>query len=758
MKIFRICPTPQHSFKLLKDYKGQMNYKSLNNFAVENNLMLPKELKFYLEKLGHKVFEASYDLHPLQNLWAVENGFKNLIFYPNPPLEIITKQIEKFDPDVILVFAGALYRFDNEQREIFRNKIKNKNYKIVGFWGDEMPKNISVRQYFGDLEHIICATPLYEKMFKENDISSSTLGSWFFDPHSNNLAEPKNKDFKMPVFIGDTGFNTNDHLNRFNVLNKLFNKKKISIYTFKLSKFSSYRNLLMLPLTNLIKTITPRKIISLSLRILNKIQKRFPNEIFRYLATINGYMLTSKSLHVPIIYLMENKEFALRFNVGGFFRSFFLRNGKNTYLDYLNLLNRHFFHVNLHRDEIRDFGNIRCFEVTGTKNLLFSDNAKNLGFYFEEGKEFVGFENEKDLIEKIDYYKNNIDEAKKIAEAGYKKTIQNYTVKNFAEGVEKILKTQINKNKILVANYDLSTYPTSFDFAFFIEYALMKKEDGNYDDIRFYLIKPFKSKFHEGINSESENAVDLQSREYRYFNICVQLLNLYNVDSYSVITKKDLIENLSNTENLLIDLEKKPIHHREFYQLVNKFPTRVRGYEASVQARRYIKNFLKKFNYKKFCSITLRYYKYHKQRNSNLIEWQKTIDYLEDNQICPIIIPDTDQFGSRIGLKINEDNIFWEGCFDLDLRNALYEESDYNLFVNNGPATLATLNKNIKYCTFKFIVKDVEHCTKEFIESQGYKHNKSPSYANEFQNWSWNDDNFDNIKPYVDKFFFGRQF
>ena len=51
--------------------------------------------------------------------------------------------------------------------------------------------------------------------------------------------------------------------------------------------------------------------------------------------------------------------------------------------DYFNLLRNSEIVLNLHRDELNDYANIRCFEVTGSKSCLLTDKKKLMKEYFD---------------------------------------------------------------------------------------------------------------------------------------------------------------------------------------------------------------------------------------------------------------------------------------------------------------------------------------------------------------------------------------
>lgn len=78
----------------------------------------------------------------------------------------------------------------------------------------------------------------------------------------------------------------------------------------------------------------------------------------------------------------------------------------------------------------------RVFEAAFSKSLIlcYKDNIWNIiENYFTPDKDFIYFENAKDLEEKITYIKNNYDKYLPIIENAYNKAINNYTTKKFIE-------------------------------------------------------------------------------------------------------------------------------------------------------------------------------------------------------------------------------------------------------------------------------------------------------------------------------------
>lgn len=81
--------------------------------------------------------------------------------------------------------------------------------------------------------------------------------------------------------------------------------------------------------------------------------------------------------------------------------------------------------------------NARAFEIAGIGGFQLIHWREGLKELFEDGKEIVSFNNFDELIEKINYYLNNPEERKLIAEAGQKRAYRDHTYK---QRLNKILK------------------------------------------------------------------------------------------------------------------------------------------------------------------------------------------------------------------------------------------------------------------------------------------------------------------------------
>lgn len=69
---------------------------------------------------------------------------------------------------------------------------------------------------------------------------------------------------------------------------------------------------------------------------------------------------------------------------------------------------------------------LRCMDIMGNGGFLLSNFQSDFLQHFVPDEEFVYFENENDLIHKIDYYLSHEEKRKAIAEAGHDKVIKNH--------------------------------------------------------------------------------------------------------------------------------------------------------------------------------------------------------------------------------------------------------------------------------------------------------------------------------------------
>jgi hypothetical protein len=99
--------------------------------------------------------------------------------------------------------------------------------------------------------------------------------------------------------------------------------------------------------------------------------------------------------------------------------------------------------VNISKDRYLEDANLRCFEAMAAGALLFTFMPSELtGFGFREGEHFIGFRNEKELIEKLDYYLNHDEERTALAAKTRALALAEHTYDNRARTLLEVFQTK----------------------------------------------------------------------------------------------------------------------------------------------------------------------------------------------------------------------------------------------------------------------------------------------------------------------------
>lgn len=181
-------------------------------------------------------------------------------------------------------------------------------------------------------------------------------------------------------------------------------------------------------------------------RILNKIQlKDYSERKFNYIF-IGGVSNVHSERHnlIKLLDKIDTQFWGYGFDTLPFKVKNY--NGESWGLDMFSLMSNSKIVINKHTSLSKNFiTNMRNYEVTGAGSLLLSDNINQNNInLFNENTEFINYTSSEDCIEKIHYYAEHEDEAKKIAEAGQKRTLTEHTYKNRMETISNILIENLN--------------------------------------------------------------------------------------------------------------------------------------------------------------------------------------------------------------------------------------------------------------------------------------------------------------------------
>jgi hypothetical protein len=114
-------------------------------------------------------------------------------------------------------------------------------------------------------------------------------------------------------------------------------------------------------------------------------------------------------------------------------------------LDMYEVLSRSRISLNRHIDVAEGYANnMRLFETTGVGSLLLTEAAPNLPDLFAPGREVVTYEDEDDLLEKIEHYLEHDDERAEIATAGQRRTLSEHTYRRRMTELAAILEQRLD--------------------------------------------------------------------------------------------------------------------------------------------------------------------------------------------------------------------------------------------------------------------------------------------------------------------------
>jgi spore maturation protein CgeB len=113
-------------------------------------------------------------------------------------------------------------------------------------------------------------------------------------------------------------------------------------------------------------------------------------------------------------------------------------------LDMYEVLARSRISLNRHIDAAEGYANnMRLFETTGVGALLVTEAAPNLAELFVPGEEVVAYEDEDDLVEKLEHYLANDDERVAIATAGQRRTLADHTYRQLMRELATMLEGRL---------------------------------------------------------------------------------------------------------------------------------------------------------------------------------------------------------------------------------------------------------------------------------------------------------------------------
>jgi len=349
---------PKMLENLYKKHKEKLLNLNTIQKLIQNEYLESHRWPYYLPKNEFEIKNYIVNDFFSQNIWCLENGIK-IKSIKNWYFETIFHQIMIYKPDIIFFSSEAILKRD----EIKFIKENFKFVKKIIIWVGVLnsTKNSKTFKYADEI--FTSSLDIHNHFSPEKKVKQIHLA---FD--DNILKQVKNVEKKNQIlFLGNIFLERNLHGHRAAILKEISKHCNLKIY----SNLNDYK------------------------------LKNFVKNFFFKLLKISNYKdfnaLEELKFYTNMISLKK------------------INYSENLYgLDQFRKLNENQIVLNIHQDNINFAANVRLFESTGMGCCLFTEAHKNLSQLFTEDKEIVTFKNKYDLIEKIGYYKNHYNEAKKI--------------------------------------------------------------------------------------------------------------------------------------------------------------------------------------------------------------------------------------------------------------------------------------------------------------------------------------------------------
>lgn len=310
----------------------------------------------------------------------------------------------------------------------------------------------------------------------------------------------------------------------------------------------------------------------------------------------------------------------------------------------------------------------------------------------------------------------------------------------------------IDGNCVLHALYDLSIFPHTYDFAYFVMAAELARHRAGLESMHVHLVRPGReavSRLPEGFHS----AIGDQAREWRVDNILSPILSLFpSVRGYSVwpdaAAAYAMHEYCTHIYPRNLDpTVDTPIHvvYRDVNANLRHAPGALRP-RASAEALRYVEQWLApRARGRKPIVITLRQYGFLAARNSNVEAWLTFARELDSREYFPVIVPDT-ATAMEMPADYGDIAAFPEGSFHLPLRMALYQSAFMNLATTGGPPMLLTISDCCPFLYFKHVIRGVRLCSEEHLTDVGFVVGEDLPHLRQDQHYVWADDDLPVIR------------
>ena len=310
---------------------------------------------------------------------------------------------------------------------------------------------------------------------------------------------------------------------------------------------------------------------------------------------------------------------------------------------------------------------------------------------------------------------------------------------------------------VLNVYYDLDLYPVSYDAAYFLIAADLKRRELGLSKLHVIFAR-FSAEEYGDYVTGTNSVVDTHSRDWRFRNLAVALPALLHatIGVTVCVNRAQAKEWLVRSHHLFPAISSQLWQHENLPGIYRQVVEGLTfdgdtGLHAPQQALRYLRQWMDRHAAGlRLVVITLRQYQVDPERNSDLPAWLTFARSLDPALYAPVFIPDTDHVFDASRTMIEEFLIFEPAAWNVELRMAIYELAYMNLMVNTGTGMLCALNSRCSYIMFKLVVENVHLASEKTIRNQGFAPGQSPRFALPHQKWVWEADSFDIIRREFD--------
>jgi len=747
MRVLRVCPEMPAFLdpEVATCHKG--SFSETQDAYREHGLIFPGGWKDAFERHGHDVMEVVFADSFSQLQWANElfrrQPDKFLSQIETASLEeILAAQIDDFDPDCVIYYTGVLYRLNSD----FRQRLKKQfpSVRFVCVWGDQIPKDLTLKRFFAGIDAFGACSRGYfetlETLGKPVVLVQSGFDSCYVDQYlgpsfaSRPIAE---RDIDV-LFVGNTGYKCYDHVDRYFFITKMLETSPL--------KFAGIEKPMSLA-DRFFRVAT-----ALGFGVFNNpLGRMILRPIYPRLGRLGLYLPNpwdqnqdsgTRQLFIRARYpFVGDRPLSKRYRdryLGSVF----------SQKEYFKLLSRAKIVVNLHRKDPSDYGNLRVWEAIGMGCFLLTDKAFEIADLVTPDT-IQNIHSWEDASESCRYFLADVPRAQRMAREAQRQGTENGTVfhrlSELSEMVEKVCADQSGYDRNVSATealrfcYDLRSRPLSYDFIFFLEYCVVTQRQSGASHGHVEIILPA-----ETIDFHERYGWTINEFNYRVEHLILPLAKFFPSLSVEPVVA-------GSEEHLAREGSWDPVsvsgHHREFYRLVNASPESIEpifaNRESTCVALRQIEQITD--SYDKIVTLTVRESKEGVDRNVSFKDYGPLVERLGELNVGVLVLPEvgTSMVDDRElppWVRVVRDDLHQ----DFDVRLAIYEAADLNIFPNNGPCVASELDPKVRSLMFNLVVPSVPHCTVDYIESQGYRYGDGPSYNNRSV-WLWEEKVGDNL-------------